>query len=52
MKSRPWISGILFLVLAALVPTLIFAQQNRSARRQPGNATDRATSNATRTKEL
>jgi carboxyl-terminal processing protease len=38
------------LVLAALVPTLIFAQQNRSARRQPGNATDRATSNPTRTK--
>ena len=50
MRSRPWIPGILFLVLAALVPTLIFAQQNRSARRQPGNATDRAGSNATRTK--
>ena len=50
MRSRPWIPGILFLVLAALVPTLIFAQQNRSARRQPGNATDRATSNPTRTK--
>jgi carboxyl-terminal processing protease len=34
----------LFLVLIVLVPALIFAQQNRSARRQPGASPDRSTS--------
>jgi carboxyl-terminal processing protease len=40
----------LFLVLTALVPALIFAQQNRSARRQPATAADRGTSGATKNK--
>lgn len=50
MRSRPWLPGILFLVLTALVPALIFAQQNRSARRQPATAADRGTSGATKNK--
>lgn len=50
MRSRQWIPGILFLALTVLVPTLIFAQQNRSARRQPGPATDRSGGNGTRNK--
>ncbi len=48
MRSRPWIPGILFLALTVLVPAIMFAQQNRSARRQPGPATERSASNATR----
>lgn len=50
MRSRPWFLGILFLVLTALVPALIFAQQNRSARRQPATAADRGTSGAAKNK--
>ena len=50
MRSRPWIPGILFLAITVLVPAIMFAQQNRSARRQPGPSTDRAASNATRNK--
>lgn len=50
MRSRQWIPGILFLLLAALVPALIFAQQNRSARRQPGTATDRSANGTARNK--
>ena len=50
MRSRSWFLGILFLVLTALVPALIFAQQNRSARRQPATAADRGTSGATKNK--
>lgn len=42
MRSKRWFPGILFLALALLVPAIIFAQQNRSARRQPGNTTDRS----------
>lgn len=43
MRSKQWFPGILFLVVL-LVPAIIFAQQNRTARRQPGNATDRSSS--------
>ena len=50
MRSRPWFPGIVFLALTVLVPALIFAQQNRSARRQPGTPTDRSTNGAGRTK--
>ena len=50
MRSRPWISGFLFLALTVLVPALMYAQQSRSARRQPGPATDRSTSSSTRNK--
>lgn len=50
MRSKPWFPGILLLALVLLVPAIIFAQQNRSARRQPGNATDRSSSGAPRNK--
>lgn len=52
MRSRPWIPGILFVALTVLVPAIMFAQQNRSARRQPGPSTDRSASNATRNKTV
>jgi carboxyl-terminal processing protease len=40
--------GITFLALTISLPAIIFAQQNRSARRQPGNTSERpaATANA------
>ena len=38
--------GILFLVLALLVPAFIFAQQNRSARRATGNPPERTSTSA------
>jgi carboxyl-terminal processing protease len=50
VRRRPWIPGILFLALTVLVPAVIFAQQSRSARRQPGPSTDRSNSGATRNK--
>lgn len=51
MKRRSWFAIPLFLALALSLPAIIFAQQNRSARRQPGNASDRpATSSAARPK--
>lgn len=50
MRSRSWFPSILFLVLTVLVPALIFAQQNRSARRQPSTSADRSTSSAAKNK--
>lgn len=50
MRSRPWFPGIVFLALTVLVPALVFAQQNRSARRQPGPSTERSTGGAGRSK--
>jgi carboxyl-terminal processing protease len=46
VRSRPRFLSILFLVLTVSVPALIFAQTNRSARRQPGTTPDRSTSSA------
>ena len=42
MRSKRWFPGLLFLALALSVPAIIFSQQNRSARRQPGNPSDRS----------
>jgi len=42
VRSKRWFPGLLFLALALSVPAIIFSQQNRSARRQPGNPTDRS----------
>lgn len=50
MRSKVWFPGILFLALTITVPTLIFAQQTRSARRQPPNPAERASGMATRGK--
>ncbi len=36
MRRRSWLPGILFLALALSLPAIIFAQQHRAARRQPG----------------
>ena len=47
MRKRSFAPGILFLVLALLVPAIIFAQQNRSARR--ATAPDRSASTTTTT---
>jgi carboxyl-terminal processing protease len=44
VTKRFFAPGILFLVLALLVPAFIFAQQNRSARRAAGNSPERTTS--------
>jgi carboxyl-terminal processing protease len=43
VTKRFFAPGISFLVLALLVPAIIFAQQNRSARRATGTATERST---------
>ena len=43
MTKRFFAPGVLFLVLALLVPAFIFAQQNRSARRATGNPPERTT---------
>ena len=43
MTKRFFAPGVLFLVLALLVPAFIFAQQNRSARRATGNPPERST---------
>jgi len=37
VKTRSFLLGITFLALTISLPAIIFAQQNRSARRQPGN---------------
>jgi carboxyl-terminal processing protease len=52
VKRRSLLPGVLFLVLALSLPAIIFAQQNRSARRQPGTTPDRtsATAGATNSK--
>jgi len=44
VKKRIFAPGILFLVLAFLVPAFIFAQQNRSARRTTGTPPERSAS--------
>lgn len=49
MRSRSWFPGIVVLALTVSVPALIFAQQNRAARRLPGT-TERSTGGAGRTK--
>jgi carboxyl-terminal processing protease len=43
VTKRFFAPGILFLVVALLVPAFIFAQQNRSARRATGNPPERTT---------
>jgi carboxyl-terminal processing protease len=43
VTKRFFAPGVLFLVLALLVPAFIFAQQNRSARRATGNPPERST---------
>ncbi|HKR60521.1 MAG TPA: S41 family peptidase [Pyrinomonadaceae bacterium] len=50
MRSRPRFLSISFLVLTVSVPALIFAQTNRSARRQPGSTPDRSTSSTAKGK--
>ncbi len=42
MKRRSLLPGSFLLVLSLLLPAILFAQQNGSARRQPGNPPDRA----------
>ena len=42
MNNRSLLPGILLLFVALTLPALIFAQQNRSARRQPGNPAERS----------
>lgn len=49
MTKRFLAPGILFFVLALLVPAFIFAQQNRSARRATGSAPDRSASSTSST---
>ena len=46
MTKKLFAPGILFLVLALLVPAFIFAQQNRSARRATGNPPERTSTGA------
>ncbi len=41
MRRRSLLPGILFLTVALSLPAIIFAQQGRSARRQPGTTLDR-----------
>jgi carboxyl-terminal processing protease len=52
VKTRSLLPGIMFLAFALLLPAIIFAQQTRSARRQPGNTPERpaSTANAETTK--
>ncbi|MGH9967951.1 MAG: S41 family peptidase [Pyrinomonadaceae bacterium] len=54
MRRRSLLPGILFLALALSLPAIIFAQQNRSARRQPGNNPERPapSTSATTTKAV
>ena len=47
MTKRFFAPGIFFLGLALLVPAIIFAQQNRSARRATGTTPERSTPGAT-----
>ncbi len=49
VRKRSFLPGSLFLVIALLLPAIIFAQ-NRSARRQPGVTPDRAAATASNTK--
>ena len=42
MKRRSLLPGSFLLVLSLLLPAILSAQQNGSARRQPGNPPDRA----------
>ncbi|MGI9168251.1 MAG: S41 family peptidase [Pyrinomonadaceae bacterium] len=42
MKRRSLLPGSFLLVFSLLLPAILFAQQNGSARRQPGNPPDRA----------
>ncbi len=46
MKTRSLLLGITFLALTMSLPAIIFAQQSRSARRQPGNTPERPAATA------
>lgn len=50
MRSRRSFPSILFLACVLLVPAIIFAQQNRSARRQPGTPVERSGNGAAKNK--
>lgn len=50
MRSRRSFPGILFLSIALLAPAIIFAQQSRSVRREPGASVNRSGNGAARNK--